>query len=69
MTIRVRNYGEPEPPEGERLWTTEEALEEFEFQSFRAPMVRVVRRSDGVKGWMEFTHKPRYYFAFRPDDS
>lgn len=66
--MTIRDYGRPEPPEKERLWTTEEVLEEFEIHSFRAPMVYVTRKADGAKGWMEFTHMPRFYFGFRPDD-
>jgi len=30
--------------------------------------VNVVRRSDGVRGTPEFTHNPRVYFGFMPDE-
>lgn len=51
------------PPE--KRWTTAELREEFEVLSFAAPYIVVIRRSDRVKGSMEFTHNPRYYFNFQ----
>jgi hypothetical protein len=47
-------------------WTTEEALKEFDFQSFLAPYAIVVRKSDKVKGTLQFIHSPRKYFDFQP---
>ncbi len=38
---------------------------DFEVVGFAAPFVVVRRRSDGVKGTLEFTHNPRVYFGFR----
>jgi hypothetical protein len=40
---------------------------EFEVQGFMAPYVVARRRSDGVRGSLEFTHSPRFYFGWRPD--
>lgn len=51
---------------GERTWTTDEMTAEFEVQGFAAPWVVVRRRSDGVRGTLEFTHAPRRYFDFTP---
>lgn len=51
-------------PPKDRL-TTEELRKEFEVLSFAAPYVVVIRKSDGIKGSMEFTHNPRYYFNFQ----
>ena len=53
--------------QAERRWTTAELCEEFEVIGFLAPFVVVKRRSDGVKGSMEFTHSPRFYFNFVED--
>jgi hypothetical protein len=47
--------------------TTPEATGLYEFISFCAPMVKVVRRCDGAAGYMQFTHSPRFYFDFCPD--
>lgn len=66
--MAIHDYGRKEPPEGERLWTTEEVREEFEVIAFRAPLVRVRRKEDDALGWMEFTHMPRFYFGFRTDE-
>lgn len=48
-------------------WTTEELRRDYEVIGFAAPFVVVRRRSDGVKGSLEFTHSPRVYFGFSED--
>lgn len=45
-------------------WSTQAMAQEFEVLAFLAPFVMVRRKSDGVKGWLEFTHSPRWYFNF-----
>jgi len=47
---------------------TKEMSELFVVHSFLAPFVVVTRKSDGVKGTLEFTHNPRWYFNFVPDE-
>jgi hypothetical protein len=47
------------------VFNTAEATEKFSFLSFAAPLVAVERKIDGVKGVLEFTHSPRFYFNFR----
>ena len=46
------------------VMTTDEVREKFDVISFLAPFVMVERKSDGVKGTLEFTHMPRFYFNF-----
>lgn len=48
-----------------KVWTTGEMTKEFDVKSFLAPFVTVVRRSDGVKGTLMFSHRPRFYFKFK----
>jgi hypothetical protein len=48
-------------------WTTDELRRDFDVLSFLAPFVYVQRKADGVKGTMEFTHSPRFYFNFEAD--
>jgi len=48
-------------------WDTDAVREQFEVLGFAAPFVVVRRKSDGVKGSLEFTHSPRIYFNFVPD--
>ncbi len=48
----------------DEVLTTAEATEKYSFVSFMAPFVVVKRKSDGVKGTLEFTHMPRFYFDF-----
>jgi hypothetical protein len=50
----------------DRRWTTDEMQRDFTVTGFAAPFVVVVRKSDGVKGTLEFTHSPRVYFSFQP---
>jgi len=47
-------------------WTTETLQADFSVIGFAAPFVVVRRKSDGVKGTLEFTHHPRVYFNFEP---
>jgi hypothetical protein len=51
----------------DQRWTTDEVRELFVVHSFMAPFCIVTRKSDGVKGILEFTHSPRFYFNFVPD--
>jgi hypothetical protein len=46
-------------------WDTQELQRDFEVIGFLAPYVVVRRRVDGVRGTMEFTHSPRWYFGFK----
>jgi len=47
-----------------QVWSTGELREAFEVISFRAPFCAVIRKSDGVRGTLEFQHSPRFYFRF-----
>jgi hypothetical protein len=47
-----------------QVWNTEELSSDFEVQGFMAPLVVVKRRSDNVRGSLEFQHNPRFYFNF-----
>ncbi len=49
-----------------QVWTTDELTEDFDVLGFMAPVVVVRRKADGVRGSLEFTHQPRYYFNFAP---
>jgi hypothetical protein len=53
--------------EAVQTWTTAELQREFEVLGFAAPFAVVRRRSDGAVGTVEFTHSPRRYFSFKPD--
>jgi len=48
-----------------QVWDTEQLSEDFEVIGFMAPVVVVRRRTDGVKGSLEFQHNPRFYFSFK----
>lgn len=49
-----------------QVWDTDQMSEEFQAVGFMAPFIVVQRRSDGVKGSLEFQHNPRFYFNFMP---
>jgi len=66
MPLHIHDYSTGEQPaEGEQTWTTEELQRDFNVTGFSAPYVTAVRRSDGVKGTLEFAHSPRIYFDWR----
>lgn len=48
------------------VWDTLQLKRDFKVQSFLAPFVRVIRKSDNVEGTLTFQHSPRYYFDFQP---
>jgi len=54
---------------GEPTWTTQQLRDDFEVIGFLGPYVAVKRRSDGVAGSLLFTHSPRVYFGWMPDDN
>ena len=47
-----------------QVWSTSEMQKDFEAIGFMAPLVVVRRKSDGVKGSLEFCHSPRFYFSW-----
>jgi len=51
-----------------KVWNTDELSEEFQVIGFMAPLVVVRRKTDGVKGSLEFQHNPRLYFNFQPHE-
>jgi hypothetical protein len=50
-----------------QVWDTQQLRQDFEVIGFLAPVVVVRRRSDGVKGSLEFQHSPRLYWGFVED--
>lgn len=48
-------------------WNTDELQRDFEVLGFMAPFVVAIRRSDGVRGSLEFTHMPRVYYGWKED--
>jgi hypothetical protein len=47
-----------------QVWDTNQLQAEFEVHSFFAPIILVTRKSDGMKGTLEFQHSPRFYYKF-----
>lgn len=64
MNLHVKNYDSGNRPQGQ-TWNTEELQRDFTVIGFSAPYVVVRRKSDNVKGTLEFTHNPRVYFDFQ----
>jgi hypothetical protein len=50
-----------------QVWDTQELQQDFTVLAFIAPFVIVSRRSDGVKGSLEFQANERFYFNFQAD--
>jgi hypothetical protein len=51
-----------------QVWDTQELSQDFEVIGFAAPLVVARRRSDGMKGSLEFQHHPRLYFNWQVHD-
>jgi hypothetical protein len=47
------------------MMDTQEMQAQYEVIGFMAPFVVVKRKADNVKGTLEFTHAPRFYFDFQ----
>lgn len=45
-------------------WNTDELQEDFKVIGFCGGFCAVERKSDGVKGSLDFDHRPRRYFNF-----
>lgn len=52
-----------------QVWSTQELGEDFQVLGFMAPYVVVRRKSDGVRGSLEFQHDPRLYFRWEPEQT
>jgi hypothetical protein len=50
-----------------QVWDTRELAHDFIVLGFQAPYIVVQRKSDCVKGSLEFQHMPRFYFNFLAD--
>jgi hypothetical protein len=51
-----------------KVWDTTKLQEDFEVLGFLAPHIACKRKSDGVKGSMEFQTNPRLYYDFQRSD-
>lgn len=51
-----------------RRWDHIEVARDFEIIGFMAPFCACIRKSDGKRGSLEFTHHPRFYFNFVEDN-
>ena len=49
------------------VYDTSEVQKAFSIEAFMAPYVGCTRKSDGVKGTLEFRHSPRFYFNFKEE--
>jgi len=52
---------------GRQLMSTDEMLAAYDVVGFAAPFVVVTRKSDGKRGTLEFTGRPRTYFGWQED--
>ena len=68
--LKIKDYGRTSEEISEskvETMTTSEVQELYTVEAFAAPLVIVVRKSDGVRGTLEFVHSPRVYFGFKPE--
>lgn len=50
--------------DSDQTWTTQQLQDDFEVLGFQAPYVAVRRKSDNVKGSLQFDHSPRIYYGW-----
>lgn len=50
-----------------KVWDTQQLTDDFNVIGFLAPLVVVRRRTDDVKGSLEFQGNPRFYFNWQAD--
>lgn len=55
-TLLEAEYGE--------VWDSAQFFRLFDVEQYLAPVVLVVRRSDGAQGTAFFQHSPRFYWGF-----
>jgi hypothetical protein len=49
-----------------KVYDTNEVREAFEIEGFMAPYCVATERATRLLGSLEFQHRPRFYFNFRP---
>lgn len=49
-----------------RMWDVREVALQFVLVGLETPFVSVIRKSDGVKGWLEFKPNTQFFFNFVP---
>lgn len=47
-----------------QVWDTQQLQDDFDVLGFRAPYIACTRKSDKLKGSMQFQAYPRFYFKF-----
>lgn len=52
---------------GRTVWDTRTLQVDYAVEGFLAPLVFVRRKSDGARGTLRFTHRPRFYYDFQKD--
>jgi hypothetical protein len=57
----VAKYGEDD------VYDTSQLSVRFDVVGFMAPFVVARRKADAQKGTLTFTHRPRFYFGWQPD--
>lgn len=62
----TREYWEVKYGAG-NVWSTQEVGQAYEIIQFAVPFVYARRKSDNVKGLLQFAHSPRFYFDFTPE--
>ena len=66
----IKNYKKEFSTSKEKTeWSTDELTHDFEVIGFSAPFVVVKRRSDGVKGSLQFDGRPRRYYDWKDHKS
>lgn len=70
--IQINHPSGPGPADGEQSWDTKQLQEDFSVEGFASPFVVVRRKSDGVRGSLQFAGPTaacpeRVYWGFVED--
>lgn len=74
--IIIKDYGLPVNPDIAKarqeleaqygvVWDTSQMTQEYSVEGFSMGIVVVTRKCDGVRGSLDFSHSPRFYFNFQ----
>lgn len=63
----VTGYRQKLEEEHRKVWSTDEVQQEFEIVGFQSYLAYGIRKSDGKKVVLDFSHSPRFYWILREE--
>ncbi len=63
MSMHTRTREELQQSHGQ-VWSTKELQRDYTVESYGVGRCVVLRKSDNVRGSLDFQHRPRFYYGF-----